>query len=376
MHVFEGENPNSIYKGALKKLLEYGKEVAPRGKLTRELQPAVHVINDSRNRLCSVPGRQANPFFNMAENMWILSGSSDSDWICSFNNKLFEYQGDEGFKTFNAAYGQRIRNFYNSVYRDTSMFTNLKYVDQLEHCYLSLKADPDTRQAVVSLWHPFLDNVSVKTKDRPCNITLTFKIRNGKLNMTVFNRSNDIHLGLYGVNFVQFGCIQEFLAATLGVGIGPYTHISDSLHVYDDSPVTARIVNSTYDFDVYSFCKGITLPQIEFDDISKIANLVVDGSTKYRNKEKVDYVDSYTIGAIRYLIAYDFQKDHKYNDALDMLHVAFACGFADYVVLALEFISRKKDIDISVYERIKDLAKKMFPDPIEFKYVWRFITEH
>jgi len=44
-------------------------------------------------------------------------------------------------------------------------------------------------------------------------------------------RSNDVFLGLPH-NIVQFTCLQEILAGWLGVEVGSYNQLSDSLHVY------------------------------------------------------------------------------------------------------------------------------------------------
>lgn len=65
-----------------------------------------------------------------------------------------------------------------------------------------------------------------------CNDMVMFKLRQGKLHMTVLNRSNDIHWGLYAVNLPTFQMLQQYIAARLGVKVGTQTHFSNSLHVY------------------------------------------------------------------------------------------------------------------------------------------------
>jgi hypothetical protein len=77
-----------------------------------------------------------------------------------------------------------------------------------------------------------LDNIGYDGKDFPCNDLLKFKIRDGKLNLTVNNRSNDLHWGTFGANLCQFATIQELVASWLGIGVGEYNQESDSLHIY------------------------------------------------------------------------------------------------------------------------------------------------
>lgn len=69
-----------------------------------------------------------------------------------------------------------------------------------------------------------------------CNDMIFLKIRDSKLHITVANRSNDLVWGLYGANAVQFSILQEYMAAWLGIGVGTYRHVSDSLHAYLDGP--------------------------------------------------------------------------------------------------------------------------------------------
>lgn len=76
-----------------------------------------------------------------------------------------------------------------------------------------------------------------------CNLIFTFKIRHDKLNVTVFNRSNDAHWGLWGANLCQFTTIQEVMLNWLkhsgneefsNLEIGEYCQLTDSLHIYLD----------------------------------------------------------------------------------------------------------------------------------------------
>jgi thymidylate synthase len=57
-------------------------------------------------------------------------------------------------------------------------------------------------------------------------------IRDNRLEWLQIMRSNDLIWGT-PVNFVQFTCLQEIMAGWLGVNVGNYVHLSDSLHVYE-----------------------------------------------------------------------------------------------------------------------------------------------
>lgn len=386
--------PNKSYKSVINQIMSEGSKVAPRGKPTFEVLPAVHEVLRPAEKLCSVPGRRANPFFNMAENMWILAGKGQAEWVCSFNNKLKEFQLDDGETDFNAPYGRRIR-FANRYHKPNAKINRynspdvrgLPQVDQLLHCYESFRKDRDTRQAVVTLWNPIFDYHENNTKDRPCNTTIYFKIRDNKLHMTVSNRSNDLHLGLYGVNFVQFAHIQEFMAAALDCQIGQYVHLSDSLHIYEDSEHTKNILISDYEFDVYDHCVPYILTHQEVFNTMKIlrpedpsvktgtnlgdfliiADQVISESMLFRENIESSYrhifkycETNYARACAEYLFTYDYFKRREYNKAIGMIESVIGRGFKDWAVCGMEFMMRntafsenKVDIENIVYENFE-----------------------
>ena len=145
----------------------------------------------------------------------------------------------ERIGVFNAPYGYRLRNGnYNAK------------LDQLAEVINLLKRDPNTRQAVCQIWDE--SDLVRTTKDKACNMSLVFRIRSGKLCMTVYNRSNDMIWGAYGANVVQFSMIQEYVAAHLGIPLGEYTQVSNSFHVYTEGAGGAvwNRIKDNYDADV------------------------------------------------------------------------------------------------------------------------------
>lgn len=219
------------------------RRIAPRDpeKVTLEiLVPVCTVYQRPLERVLFSPQRDANPFFHFFEALWILAGRHDVEWLANFLSRMREYS-DNG-KTFHGAYGARMRRVENTL----SMLDGPDaLIDQLGCVVQQLEHDPDSRRAVVSIWQPMLD-AGYSGKDMPCNCTLTFKVRDGKLNMTIFNRSNDMVWGAYGANVVQFSTIMEYVAAMLNAPVGTMYQWSDSFHVYEKEPAWQRIVNVGY----------------------------------------------------------------------------------------------------------------------------------
>lgn len=107
------------------------------------------------------------------------------------------------------------------------MYQNKFDFDQWEYVKNLLKKDPNTRQAVIHI--KTADNK--ESKDVNCTVCLQFLIRHDKLYLTVYMRSNDIWLG-FPYDVFQFTCMQILMSMELGIGLGTYTHVAGSLHLY------------------------------------------------------------------------------------------------------------------------------------------------
>jgi hypothetical protein len=243
---------------ALQLIAQNGKERVSRGLKTLELEgPTFTVYRHPWECVLLDPVRDANPFFHFFESMWILAGSNELALPQFFLNRYAEYS-DDG-QTLHGAYGYRLRNWPTNQ-PQTDFHTG--YIDQLDKVVKLLIEKPDTRQAVVSIWDPVRD-LGTKTKDMPCNDMVMFKMRDGRLDMTVSCRSNDAIWGAYGANAVQFSFLQQFVAARVGVYPGYYVQMSDSLHVYTDLPLWQKFLNRDWRPDSTVNPYGETWQQME-----------------------------------------------------------------------------------------------------------------
>lgn len=161
--------------------------------------------------------RAINPFLHFFEPLWILAGRSDVKFLSDIVSRFKEYS-DNGTH-FHGAYGQRLRG--------------LQY-DQVAVAIEKLRANPDDRRVVLMINHE--EDTVYTGKDRPCNIAITCKVRDKKLNICVYNRSNDFIWGLAGANMPQFSVLQEYMAGYMGYEVGTYHQITDNCHVYTDNP--------------------------------------------------------------------------------------------------------------------------------------------
>jgi thymidylate synthase len=220
--VIEIENGVNGYVDLVHHVLSNGEEVAPRGMKTREIEDAVIHIGDVFHTLPLKIGRGTVPGIGAVEACQLLSGTSFPKTVVAVGPQFKNYTEDNGL--FHGAYGLRTKGQYDAVIN-------------------KLKNDSDSRQAVVTIWNPEHDNQPSK-RDYPCTVLHQFRIRNNKLNMSVYMRSNDVWLGA-AYDFFQFTQVQIAMASVLGIEPGKYAHHVGSLHIYEQHYEAANLLKKT-----------------------------------------------------------------------------------------------------------------------------------
>lgn len=209
----------ALHRGAAKIQLD-GVGVESRNGPTLEIPEPVYTFYERpTERVLFSADRDANPFLHFFEALWMLAGREDLKFMTSLTKNFVRYS-DDG-ETMQGSYGYRWRSKFD--------------FDQLEEILGLLSKDPESRRAVLTMWDPRYDlRDNVDSSDIPCNTTIYFKVRDGKLHMTVNNRSNDMLFGAYGANVVHMSMLQEYMAAHLNLRVGRMIQQSDSFHVYTE----------------------------------------------------------------------------------------------------------------------------------------------
>lgn len=223
-------NNNDMLKKAVLAIREHGIESDPGNAEintdgTRFLDDVTITVSDIRDRWLSVEGRNSSALAAIGETFWVLSGRNDIRFLSRVLPRAANFS-DDGV-TWRGAYGPRLYNH-----------------GQLDSVINRLRKNPNTRQAYLTIYDPALDSDEglaahnetgeAKTKDMICNLALLFSIKNGCLNMTVINRSQDVLWGMSSINFIEFSILQEVIANVLGVNVGQYKLFSYNLHYYNN----------------------------------------------------------------------------------------------------------------------------------------------
>jgi len=186
------------YHEALKKVWYEGEDVYIENykAWTREMSLMVEVVNPS-----------AEPQISLL----LQSGPIDL--------RQYEREMIEGIRDFIIGKGPTLWKY---TYHD-------RFKDQLPFVLDLLRRDPSSRQAVIITRHFDIDS---EIDDPACLNYIQYFIRNGKLYCELLFRSNDLY-GAFFSNAYALIKLQEKVAAELGVEVGPYRHLSTSMHVYD-----------------------------------------------------------------------------------------------------------------------------------------------
>lgn len=211
MLFLEEESLDNLLSKSLKYILENGEKIHSKKDSNLEIRGAFLKLKNPRNRI-SASILRGITFSPLGELLWYLRGSNELNIIKYYIDSYHEYS-DDG-KTLYGSYGKRI-------------FNDLE--NQFVNVYNKLKERPQTKHAVIQILSP--EDLFTSTEDLPCTVSLQFFVRNNKLELYVFMRSNDVIKGFIHDIFC-FTFLQELMAVKLGYELGTYTHMVTSLHLY------------------------------------------------------------------------------------------------------------------------------------------------
>lgn len=270
-----GESADAVWRQAVELLRQCGAVQESRDQPTRELLHVALTVADPRQRV--VFARPINPALAVAEIIWILSGSNDTAFLRFWNPRMRRYADDDK-SLFHGAYGFRLGSQPTLA---PHLAPQLRHeapsvpprIDQLRMAYEALRQTPHSRQVVLQIWDAQRDlpNPEPRSRDIPCNVLSHLLVRNGRLEWLQVMRSNDLIWGL-PYNLIQFTALQEIMAGWLGLELGTYNHVSDSLHVYrrhweqlDPDPSAPSIPSNDADLRIgpYEQWEAVWAPFVE-----------------------------------------------------------------------------------------------------------------
>jgi hypothetical protein len=319
MHTIITPDVNEALASGINLLLRAGVPTPSRVGMTLEARgPVATIYTNPDRRVIFSAVRDANPFFHLMEGIGLIAGADNLvGWVAEYNSRMAEFS-DDG-KTFNAPYGYRLRNYFVK--------------DQLEEAISILRKDNDSRRVVLEIWSA--KDLGKESKDIPCNTHVYISVRNGRLNMTVCCRSNDIVWGCYGSNVVQFSMLLEYIAGRVGVQMGTYVQFSNSYHAYIEREDWGKLVNN------YRASNWYDMGLVRSTPLESCTDGFDQELLRFYNGKDDEFENNFlrTI-AVPMRKAFRLHKQKKTADALNIL--SKADPYNDWIVAGSNWLQRRQ----------------------------------
>jgi len=208
-----------VYGKLLSKRSMYVREVVATKGRNFELTGVCLKLLNPRARL-SRSATRSTLFSCVGELLWYLSGSDNVHDIAHYIGAYKKFAEHDG--RVNGAYGPRLFS------GNPSQFDNVRD---------KLSKSSGTRKAVIQIFQA--KDIVAAFKDVPCTCTLQFLLRDRKLDLVVYMRSNDAFIGMAHDIFC-FTMLQEIMARSISAEVGIYTHMVGSLHLYQNNLEDAK----------------------------------------------------------------------------------------------------------------------------------------
>ena len=182
------------------------------GEIRGEVINAISILDDPTRNILKSKIRNLPMRYAIGEMLWYMSGSNSLKEIQKYTDG-WDRMSDDG-ETVNSNYGYCIKHKFG--------------FDQWEFVRNELEENPNSRRAVIHI----KEASDKESKDVNCTVCLQFFIRDNKLHLTTYMRSNDLWMG-FPYDVFQFTNMQILMSMELGRNIGTYTHIAGSLHLYE-----------------------------------------------------------------------------------------------------------------------------------------------
>ena len=141
-----------------------------------------------------------------------IKGEALFDYVTSLDDEHQIYLDDDGFIY---TYSERLQNYQGR--------------NQLKDIVNRLKQDMGSNRAVAVTFNPFIDN---ERADIPCLQLIQALVRNDKLILSVYFRSNDLY-GAFPSNMMFLTYLGMKIANELGVEFDYIDYHCSSLHIYE-----------------------------------------------------------------------------------------------------------------------------------------------
>ena len=169
------------------------------------------------------------------ELLWFLSGDGNVRYLNDNGVRIWDEWADPATGDLGPIYGTQWRSWAGP---------DGEAIDQLARVVEEIRTDPHSRRLVVSAW-----NVSDLPKMAlpPCHVLFQFYVAEGKLSLSLYQRSADIFLGV-PFNIASYSLLLLMVAQVTDLEPGEFIHTFGDVHIYHNHIEQARLQLSRQPF--------------------------------------------------------------------------------------------------------------------------------
>lgn len=168
------------------------------------------------------------------ETIWIYIQLSNN--IKDLNSKIWNAWSNEKGE-IEKAYGHQIAK------------STMGFPSQMHYVLNEIKTNPTSRRIQMNMFNAKDQETKAKKSLIECAFGTQFSVKNGKLHMTLTQRSGDFltAAGAGGWNVVQYAALQHAIAKECNLDVGILKHDIQDLHLYNKHPEQAEEMIRRYE---------------------------------------------------------------------------------------------------------------------------------
>lgn len=152
------------------------------------------------------------------ELLWFLKGDTNIKYLQENGVHIWDEWADEN---------GNLGRIYGCQWRTWKGYNN-EIIDQISDVIEAIKTNPNSRRLIVSAWNVAdLPNMALP----PCHLLFQFYVRNGKLDLQLYQRSGDVFLGV-PFNIASYSLLLMMAAQITGLEAGEFIHTLGDAHIY------------------------------------------------------------------------------------------------------------------------------------------------
>lgn len=162
-----------------------------------------------------------------AELLWFLTGSSDNTELNKLGCHIWDANANAPYWKPKARFEGDLGRVYGVQWRSWQK-PNGEFVDQLKEVIQRIKTNPTDRRLIVTAWNPGeLDQMALP----PCHVFFQFFVDNGTLSLQMYQRSNDLFLGV-PFNIASYSLLLSMVAQVTNLKPAEFIHVMGDTHIY------------------------------------------------------------------------------------------------------------------------------------------------